>query len=111
MGGADHVIAGEFDSYPMWFAAVSDVPAEDVQVVSVFARESTTDPWLLVQAPRLATTTELPEARVATESLRLATATHRCRAGSRPTSLQRGTPTSFRTLRRSTTSTSPTIPS
>ena len=55
------VIAGDFDAYPMWFVAVSDIPDDDVQVAAVFARESSADPWLLVQAPRLASTTELPD--------------------------------------------------
>ena len=55
------VIAGEFDSYPMWFVSISDVPDEQVRVAAVFARESSTDPWLLVAAPRMAETTEIPE--------------------------------------------------
>jgi hypothetical protein len=56
------VIAGEFDAYPMWFVVVSDIPDEDVQVAAVFSRESSTEPWLLVQAPRLAPTTAIPDA-------------------------------------------------
>jgi hypothetical protein len=55
------VIAGEFDSYPMWFVAISDVPDEHARVAAVFSRESSVDPWLLVDAPRLAETTEIPE--------------------------------------------------
>jgi hypothetical protein len=58
------VWSGTFAEYPLWFAAVTRSQAEQTQVVLVFVRASSTDPWRVVMAPRLAADTELPDVRV-----------------------------------------------
>ncbi len=54
------VWAPRFDSYPLWFVAVARVQKQQEQIVCVFSRKSSTDPWLLEAAPRLAGDTETP---------------------------------------------------
>lgn len=53
------VVAGRFDSYPLWFATLTRAAGTDQKVAAVFARPTSTSPWLLVEAPRLARSTEL----------------------------------------------------
>lgn len=52
-------VAGQFDSYPLWFATLSKAAGTDQKVAAVFARPTSTSPWLLIEAPRLARTTEI----------------------------------------------------
>lgn len=56
------VLAGSFDSYPLWFVAVATIESEGTQVAAVFERSTSTSPWLLTMAPRLAADTEIPAA-------------------------------------------------
>lgn len=53
------VLAGSFDSYPLWFVVVADIASEGTQVAAVFERSTSTSPWLLTIAPRLAADTEI----------------------------------------------------
>lgn len=57
-----HVLAGRFDSYPLWFAAVAPVGQTGEQLVGVFRRAHSTSPWVLTAAPRLAADTQIPAA-------------------------------------------------
>ncbi len=61
LGATQQLLTGSFDSYPLWFAVISTLPEEGQQVAAVFARESSTSPWLATEAPRLAATTEIPQ--------------------------------------------------
>lgn len=57
--------SGQFESYPIWFVARTTVPGYGEQVLALFERRSATDPWLLVEAPRLAVSTDVSAAAVA----------------------------------------------
>jgi hypothetical protein len=61
--GPRAVWSGDFDAYPLWFAAVARSAGEHTQVALVFERRSSTDPWRAVMAPRLAVDTALPDVR------------------------------------------------
>ncbi|MEP6666114.1 MAG: hypothetical protein ABJA81_06675 [Nocardioidaceae bacterium] len=50
-----------FDSYPLWFVAVSKAAGQDQQVAAVFTRASSTAPWRVAAAPRMAATTKIPD--------------------------------------------------
>ncbi|MGH3503044.1 MAG: hypothetical protein ACRDQA_19440 [Nocardioidaceae bacterium] len=69
---ADKVLTPRFDRYPMWFAEVSTIHGSKSQVVALFTRASTTAPWRLAFAPRMAPSTKIP--RVARNDDRTATA-------------------------------------
>lgn len=45
--------SAEFDGYPLWFLARTALPGYDESVMAIFERRSSTDRWLLVEAPRL----------------------------------------------------------
>lgn len=52
--------APRFTAYPLWFVALTRLPQQQQQAVLVFARESSTQPWLVEAGPRLAGDTEIP---------------------------------------------------
>ena len=54
------VWAGRFQRYPLWFAAVARMRVSGEQFVGVFERATSTSPWLLMAAPRLAAGTRIP---------------------------------------------------
>ncbi len=54
------ILVDRFDSYPLWFVAVSRASGQDQQTVAVFIRSSSTGVWRAAMAPRLAATTQLP---------------------------------------------------
>lgn len=54
------IVSGSFERYPFWFLAVGDAYADRQKIAGVFVRESSTSPWLLTLAPRLATSTTFP---------------------------------------------------
>lgn len=53
------VVAGRFDSYPLWFATFTEAAGTDQKVAAVFTRPTSTSPWLLSEAPRLARSTQV----------------------------------------------------
>lgn len=57
---ASSIIAGSFKRYPLWFVAVGEVHADRQQVAGLFIRTSSTEPWRLELAPRLAGSTRFP---------------------------------------------------
>lgn len=59
------VDASRFRSYPLWFVAVADLPQAQQQAAFVFTRASTTDPWIVRAAPRLAAETTVPNLALA----------------------------------------------
>lgn len=61
------VIAGSFRRYPLWFVAVGEARAEGQQVAGVFVRDSSTQPWRLELAPRLAASTRFPSVKLAAD--------------------------------------------
>ncbi len=65
LADASTIVTGAFERYPLWFVAIGDVDAERVKVAGLFARESSTVPWRLELAPRLATSTPFPPVRLA----------------------------------------------
>ncbi len=56
---AEMVVAGRFDSYPLWFATLTRAAGTDQKVAAVFTRPTSTSPWLLVEAPQLARSTQI----------------------------------------------------
>lgn len=58
------VLAPRFDTYPLWFVAVSSDDDEKIGRVQVYQRDSAVDPWLLVASPETANDLELPGIRV-----------------------------------------------
>lgn len=60
LGSTPDVFVGGFDRYPLWFVAVAKLSKQDEQVAAVFVRATSTSPWLMTEAPRLAGSTELP---------------------------------------------------
>lgn len=61
------VIAGSFRRYPLWFVAVGEIHAEGQQVAGLFVRDSSTKPWRLELAPRLAESTRFPSVKLAAD--------------------------------------------
>ena len=61
------VWAGRFSRYPLWFATVARMRVSGEQFVGVFERTSSTSPWLLVAAPRLAAGTRIPSVAETTD--------------------------------------------
>ncbi len=53
------VVAGRFDSYPLWFAMLTEAAGTDQKVAAVFTRPTSTSPWRLIEAPRLARSTQI----------------------------------------------------
>jgi hypothetical protein len=53
----------DFTKYPLWFMATAFDPANKVNRIQIFQRESAVDPWLLVAAPQTVTSTRLPALR------------------------------------------------
>lgn len=60
LGSTPDVFVGGFDKYPLWFVVVAKLSKQDEQVAAVFVRATSTSPWLMTEAPRLAGSTELP---------------------------------------------------
>lgn len=58
------IIAGSFKRYPLWFVAVGEVYADQQQVAGLFVRSSSTKPWRLELAPRLAGSTRFPSVQL-----------------------------------------------
>lgn len=64
LADASTIVTGAFEQYPLWFVAVGDVDAQRVKVAGLFVRASSTAPWRLELAPRLATSTAFPTVRL-----------------------------------------------
>lgn len=64
LDGTTTIVAGSFSRYPLWFVAWGEVYGDRQRVAGVFAKTSSTAPWRLSAAPRLAASTAPP--RVAT---------------------------------------------
>lgn len=54
------VVVGRFDTYPLWFVAVTTLAKQDERVAAVFVRATSTSQWLMTEAPRLAGSTAFP---------------------------------------------------
>ncbi len=61
LGRTRDVLVGRFDRYPLWFVTVNQLSKQDEQVAAVFVRATSTSPWLMTEAPRLAGSTALPQ--------------------------------------------------
>jgi len=61
------LIAGSFEEYPLWFVTVNKLVDSQEQVAAVFVRRTSTAPWLVTEAPRLAQSTELGRPEVASD--------------------------------------------
>lgn len=60
VNGTAMILAARFRRYPMWFVAVTAPMTDKEPVAGVFVRATSTQPWRLSLAPRLATSAELP---------------------------------------------------
>lgn len=49
-----------FNAYPLWFVAVTRLASQHEQFTGLFTRASSTSPWVLDSAPRLAEDTVIP---------------------------------------------------
>jgi hypothetical protein len=74
VAGSATVWSSTFDSYPLWFVARVRLPQQEQQLVAVFSRASTIEPWRVVAAPRLAVSTTIPQVALAADgsAIRLA---------------------------------------
>ena len=60
VGDTPTVWASRFDEYPLWFVALVTLPQEEQQAAYVFRRATSTSPWRVAAAPRLADSTKVP---------------------------------------------------
>jgi hypothetical protein len=60
VNGTALILAGRFRRYPLWFVAVTAQSGHKEPVAGVFVRDTSTGPWRLSLAPRLAVSAELP---------------------------------------------------
>lgn len=60
LSSSPDVFVGRFDRYPLWFVVVAKLSKQDEQVAAVFVRATSTSPWLMTEAPRLAGSTAFP---------------------------------------------------
>ncbi len=58
------VESAQFGGYPLWFLARTALPEYGENVMAIFERRTSTDPWLLVEAPRLDPSTAVAAAAV-----------------------------------------------
>jgi hypothetical protein len=60
VNGTALILAGTFRRYPLWFVAVTSQLRHKEPVAGVFVRSTSTGPWRLSLAPRLAASAQLP---------------------------------------------------
>lgn len=57
------VYAPRLERYPLWFVAHLSEPDSNVERIAIFERNSSTEPWQMVESPQILDNTSFPELR------------------------------------------------